>query len=131
MFATTNIACGDLIISHEEPVVQCSSRPNLAVCSSCVRPIGTLRKDHLKAENFDAPLLYLDNDDLIFTTSHTKCEVCNDAVWCSDQCYQKCKEQHSILCTSSSNTLKEFYDNCCEENTTIFQLAAKAVVVSF
>ena len=133
MFAITNIACGDIIISNEEPIVQCSSRPNQAVCSSCATPIGTLRKDHLMVPH-DVSLPFLDGDDddpngLVFTTSHVKCHQCKDAVWCSDTSCQTCKEQHEIICPFSS-PLKGFYDSCSKDNVTIFQLATKAVLVA-
>mmetsp|Transcript_3868 Transcript_3868/g.8257 ORF Transcript_3868/g.8257 Transcript_3868/m.8257 type:complete len:111 (+) Transcript_3868:182-514(+) len=92
MFAVSNIACGDLIISHEEPIVACSARPNLSVCSSCATRIGSLGKDHLKADDNDIPLPYIfdgidSDDDLLFTTCHTKCKECIDAVWCSRECF--------------------------------------------
>ena len=53
MFAVCNIACGDIIISHEEPIVATSARSNAVnkICSYCATPVGTLRKDHIKNYN--------------------------------------------------------------------------------
>ncbi|KAL7459532.1 hypothetical protein ACHAWC_011323 [Mediolabrus comicus] len=134
MFAISNIACGDIIISNEEPIVQCSSRPNRAICSFCATPIGTLRKDHLMVP-YDLSLPFLDGDDddpngLVFTTSHVKCHQCKDTVWCSDLSCQTCKEQqHTIICPFSK-PLKDFYDSCSKDTVPIFQLATKAVLVA-
>ena len=89
MFAVANIGCGDVIISHEEPIVACSARPDLSVCSSCATPVGTLGKDHLKAN--DDIIDGIDPDGLVFTTSHTKCKECNDTVWGSRACSQNAK----------------------------------------
>jgi hypothetical protein len=130
IFSVANIACGDLIISHEEPIVACSARPNLSVCSSCATPVGTLRKDHLKADIVPLPQIFdgTDRDGLIFTTSHTKCRECNDAVWCSSECSKKCQEEHRIFCKSSA-TLKEFYE-LEEENAIILRLATMAIAIA-
>lgn len=125
MFAISNIACGDIIVSDEEPIVQCSSR------SSCATPIGSLRKDHLMVP-YDVSLPFFDGDDdeLVFTTSHVKCHQCKDAVWCPDISCQTCKEQqHTFICPFSS-PLKKFYDSCSKDTVPIFQLATKAVLVA-
>lgn len=130
IFSVANINCGDLIISHEEPIVACSARSTLCVCSSCATPVGTLRKDHLKADVVPLPYIFddTDPDGLIFTTSHTKCRECNDAVWCSSECFQKYQNQHQILCKSWA-ILKEFYERE-EENATILRLATLAITTS-
>eukprot|EP00984_Skeletonema_dohrnii_P033777 scaffold31468_cov78-Skeletonema_dohrnii-CCMP3373.AAC.1 len=133
IFAVTNIACGDLIISHEEPIVACSARPNPSVCSFCAAPIGSLGKDHLKANDNDVPLPYIfdgidSDDDLVFTTCHTKCKECTDAVWCSRECFHKCQEQHCIFCKAST-PLKDFVEKE-EESATILRLAARVIAIS-
>jgi len=56
MFATHNIACGDLIIAHEDPIVssterlssspQKSTSSSTSFCHGCSTPIGSL-KDHI------------------------------------------------------------------------------------
>jgi len=132
IFAVANIACGDLIISHEEPIIACSARPNRSICSSCSTPIGTLGKDHLKADGIDVSLPYIfdgiDSDDLVLTTSHTKCKECDDTVWCSTECFRKCQEQHCIFC-KGSGPLKDFIEKE-EENATILRLATKVIAVA-
>ena len=111
----------------------CSARPNLSVCSSCATPIGSL-KDHLKANDYDVPLPYIfdgidSDDDLVFTTCHTKCKECIDAVWCSTECFHKCQEQHCIFCKAST-PLKDFFFEKEEENASILRLAAKVIAIS-
>ncbi len=132
IFAINNIACGDLIISHEEPIVACSAHPHPCICSSCATPIGTLGKYHLKADDFDGSLPFIfdgtDSDDLVFTTSHMKCRECEDVVWCSSECFQKCQEQHCILCQTSA-PLNDFFEKE-EGNVTILRLATRAVAVA-
>ena len=132
IFAIDKIACGDLIISHEEPIVACSAHPNPLICSSCATPIGTLGKDHLKTNDFDVSLPFIfdgtDSDDLVFTSSHKKCRDCKDAAWCSRGCFQKRQDQHFILCKASAS-LKDFFGKE-EGNATILRLATRVITVA-
>ncbi|OEU18378.1 hypothetical protein FRACYDRAFT_236655 [Fragilariopsis cylindrus CCMP1102] len=49
IFATQNIACGDLIIAHEDPIVSSTEqRSSSTFCHGCATPIGSL-KDHILA----------------------------------------------------------------------------------
>lgn len=132
IFAVDKIDCGDLIISHEDPIVACSAHPDPHICNSCAAPIGTLGKDHLKANDIDVSLPFIfdgtDSDDLVFTTSHMKCRECEDAVYCSKECFQKRQEQHSIFCKASA-PLKDFFEKE-EGNATILRLATKVIAVA-
>ena len=137
MFAVCNISCGDLIISHEEPIVAASARSNTGnICSSCATPIGTLRKDHIKDYNdidtvepltdvFQGKSGY---DDLVFTTSHTRCEECIADVWCSKECARNAHKQHRVFCKSNS-LLQKLYEEE-EEYAIILRLATKTVALS-
>jgi hypothetical protein len=118
MFATQNIACGDLIIAHEDPIVSSTEqRLSSTFCHGCATPIGSL-KDHILSaannannnEKITTVEILLELPDLpcglhknehgpIFSSSSSstlsyRCNIegcgCEKNVgWCSTQCRDK------------------------------------------
>jgi hypothetical protein len=151
MFATKPIACGDLIIKHEEPIVHVLATPppptrtaattnnniypTSSFCHVCVTPLGSLRSHHLSAPlDLALPGLDAHEQGVLFTTDHKTCPECHHrevASWCSTACWEKGRQQHAYLCDNNSNTasrsLHEFFSR--QENPIIFQLATQVILL--
>jgi hypothetical protein len=152
MFATKPIACGDLIIKHEEPILHVLAippppptrtaattnnniYPTSSFCHVCVTPLGSLRSHHLSAPlDLALPGLDAHEQGILFTTDHKTCPECHHqegASWCSTACWEKGRQQHTYLCDNNSSTasrsLHEFFTR--QENPIIFQLATQVILL--
>lgn len=132
MFATNDIACGDLIIAHEEPIVQIgTNQKTSSLCQVCAKPVGFLRCHHLKAPmELDLPGFDALEKGIEFTkeTDRCACPNCEDTSWCSDLCFHSGRKSHWYLqCTGWSSKLQDFMDQQ-ENNSIILQLAVQVVL---
>ena len=98
-FATQDIACGQVLVPNECPII-CSlspGNPNTGkVCLCCLSPIGTL-EDQLEVN--ELPDLGLKHDSpLVFTDSKESITCGCGAQWCSSSCYKLQRVEHRLLC---------------------------------
>ena len=145
MFASQEIACGSLIIAHEDPIIAVATgmhhqttrqhcQHSNAFCFHCHAPLGSLREDHLQATGISLELPCLVESSKskqsgpIFTNlkeggigSLSMKRLCIRCRCCSETCASRGRICHSFLCPynkrSTIQALEKFYLQLEEQGT--------------
>ena len=121
MFATQNIACGDLIIAHEDPIVSSTEqRSSSTFCHGCATPMGSLKGHILSAAAAAAANTAIIRTTTTTTTTKTTTEEI--LLELPDLPCGLLKNEHGPMFSSSSSSSSTLSYRCnieecgCEKN---------------